>query len=312
MSEYDEEGQSPEEQPAQPASDLPARPTVRESLRRGLFVRLPTEGESSEGLPEATTEEEGAETYEGWRQTEDGGWEPVSPEAQAYYAQAYEPPPPEPYPESGDSANFASVAGGEPFFQPEESAASAWTFGGYPGAPAESAEPVAEAPPAEPVPEQVAEPAVEPSEISAAPEAAAPAPVEVAPAVEPEPAIEPEPAQPPPAPATPVASEDPVAASGIYIPPDVELLEVDVPVYGEKDKIAPIFKGEGLGEPLFIDFADLPEMLTGLRRLLPPKTRLTYNYDYERAWVRATAEVDLVAIAEQIKAGGEASPPVST
>ncbi len=332
MSEYGEEGQGPEGQAPGPAGEIPARPTVRESLRRGLFVRLPTEGESGEGLP-GQPADEAAETYEGWRQTADGGWEPVSPEAQAYYAQAYEPPPPEPYPETADAANFASVAGGEPFFHDEQGQeAAGWSFGGYQGA---AVEPAPEAIPAPPAPETPAaelpaEPAIYGEAAVAAEAAPEPAP-EPAPEVVPEapadyleqPAAqatadapaEPEPAASPEAPEpaaaavpTPTATGDPVAATGVYIPPDVELLEGDMPLYSEKDKVAPIFKGEGLGEPLFVDFADLPEMLTGLRRLLPPKTRLTYNYDYERAWVRASKEIDLVAIAEQVKA----APPVST
>ena len=55
------------------------------------------------------------------------------------------------------------------------------------------------------------------------------------------------------------------------------------------------------GEPLFIEFGDLPRMLVGLRRLLPTGTRLTYNYDYERAWVRSSAEVDLPSFAERAR-----------
>jgi hypothetical protein len=43
-------------------------------------------------------------------------------------------------------------------------------------------------------------------------------------------------------------------------------------------------------------------MLVGLRRLLPTGTRLTYNYDYERAWVRSSAEVDLPSFAERARA----------
>jgi hypothetical protein len=110
---------------------------------------------------------------------------------------------------------------------------------------------------------------------------------------EPEPAVagvEPEPAEP----------EDPVAAAGVYIPADVELLESDMPVYGEKENVPPRFAGEGLGEPFFIEFSDLANTLVGLRRLLPKGTRLTYNYDYERAWVRSSADIDLASFAERV------------
>jgi hypothetical protein len=128
--------------------------------------------------------------------------------------------------------------------------------------------------------------------------APAPEAVEQAPAAEAEVTVEPAAAV---AETASPALDDPVAASGVYIPSDVELLEDDMPVYGEKDNVAPIFKGEGLGEPLFIEFGDLPETLLGLRRLLPAKTRLTYNYDYERAWVRASAEIDLPSFVERVK-----------
>ena len=101
--------------------------------------------------------------------------------------------------------------------------------------------------------------------------------------------------------ARPPLADDPVATTGLYIPADVELLEGDMLVYGENEKVPPMFEGSGLGEPLFIGFGDLPQMLVGLRRLLPTGTRLTYNYDYERAWVRSSAEVDLPSFAERVR-----------
>jgi hypothetical protein len=96
--------------------------------------------------------------------------------------------------------------------------------------------------------------------------------------------------------------DDPIAASGLYIPGDVEYLEGDMPTYGDNEKVASIFKGEGLGEPLFVDFGDLARMITGLRKILPAGTRLTYNFDYQRAWIRATGTVDLPAYAESVRA----------
>jgi hypothetical protein len=96
--------------------------------------------------------------------------------------------------------------------------------------------------------------------------------------------------------------DDPIAASGLYIPGDVEYLEGDMPTYGDNEKVASIFKGEGLGEPLFVDFGDLARMITGLRKILPAGTRLTYNFDYQRAWIRATGSVDLPAYAESVRA----------
>jgi hypothetical protein len=73
-----------------------------------------------------------------------------------------------------------------------------------------------------------------------------------------------------------------------------------MPVYGESENVPPRFAGSGLGEPFFIEFADLARTLTGLRRLLPKGTRLTYNYDYERAWVRTSGDIDLASFAERI------------
>jgi len=77
---------------------LPPRPTVRESFRRGLFVRLPSEGEAGEGVagaeqPDEEQSGEGiadqypeqvADPYPGWRQATDGSWEAVGPEAYEY------------------------------------------------------------------------------------------------------------------------------------------------------------------------------------------------------------------------------------
>jgi hypothetical protein len=282
MTEQGEEGKAP-----QAPGGPPPRPTVRENLRRGLFVRLPTEGESSEGVGGAEQPAEGyeqygevpAEEYEGWRQTADGGWEPVNAEAYSY-SEGYDPTPAEAYPEIDDSANYASVAGGEPFHAEDE---EGWSFAGG-QAPAAEAEVVEYQ---ETYAEEAAVAEVEVTE----PE---PAPVEEAPPAEAAP-------QPATVQATPRMPEDPVAAAGVYIPADVELLEGDMPVYGEKENVPPIFVGEGLGEPLFVEFGDLAKMLLGLRRLLPKGTRLTYNYDYERAWVRASAEVDLPSFAERVR-----------
>ena len=279
---------------------MPPRPTVRESFRRGLFVRLPTEGEAEEGLAGAEQgqgladqyPEQVADPYPGWRQAADGSWEAVSPEAIAY-AESAEPAAPAASPEIDQSANFASVAGGEPFIHEETSAAApAWTF-----APEEEVPPAAEeavVPVTPQLPEIVS--GVMPE---VAPEPAA----EVAPVTEAAPSAEPVPeaAAEPAAEAAAQVTEDPVAGTGLYIPSDVELLEGDMPVYGEKENVPPRFAGSGLGEPFFIEFGDLARTLTGLRRLLPKGTRLTYNYDYERAWVRTSADIDLPSFAERIE-----------
>jgi hypothetical protein len=344
MSEQGEEGQTPGAPESEAAGSLPPRPTVRESLRRGLFVRLPTEGESGEGLPgsEQPAEAYGdpaqagqygevpAEEYEGWRQLPDGSWEQLN-------AEGYDPTPVEPYPEIDAGANFASVAGGEPFFQPETGEENAWSFaGGQEAAITPEAEiveyeqvAVEELPAAEVVGES--EPAaVEQAYGQTYEEVASEAEVEPEPAtverayeeVAPEAEVEPEPATveqayrqayeevAPEAEVEPIVergqarpplADDPVATTGLYIPADVELLEGDMLVYGENEKVPPMFEGSGLGEPLFIGFGDLPQMLVGLRRLLPTGTRLTYNYDYERAWVRSSAEVDLPSFAERVR-----------
>src|SRR5450759_4339423 len=98
MSEQGEEGQAPGAPGPGVKGDLPPRPTVRESLRRGLFVRLPTEAESGEGLTgsEQPAEAYGdpaqaaqygevpAEEYPGWQQLPDGSWEEVNAEAHSY------------------------------------------------------------------------------------------------------------------------------------------------------------------------------------------------------------------------------------
>jgi len=305
---------------------MPPRPTVRESFRRGLFVRLPTEGEAEEGLAGAEQgqgladqyPEQVADPYPGWRQAADGSWEAVSPEAIAY-AESAEPAAPAASPEIDQSANFASVAGGEPFIHEETSAeAPAWTFAPekeVPPAAEEAVVPVtpqlpeivsgvmpeaAPEPAAEVAPEPVAEVAPEPAaEVAPVTEAAA----EVAPVTEAAPSAEPVPeaAAGPVAEAAAPVTEDPVAGTGLYIPSDVELLEGDMPVYGEKENVPPRFAGSGLGEPFFIEFGDLARTLTGLRRLLPKGTRLTYNYDYERAWVRTSADIDLPSFAERIE-----------
>ncbi|MGD0274220.1 MAG: hypothetical protein ABSB96_10890 [Gaiellaceae bacterium] len=303
MSEQGDEGQAPGAPGSGAAGGLPPRPTVRESLRRGLFVRLPTEGESSEGLPgsEQPVEAYGevpAEEYEGWRQLPDGSWEQVNAEAHTY-AEGYDPTPAEAYPEIDAGANFASVAGGEPFFQPETSEESAWSFaGGQEAAITPETEVVeyeqvaAEVEVAEPEPA-----AVEQAYEEVAQEAVA-APVPVVEEVIPEAVTAPVAAR---VQARPPLPEDPVASAGLYIPADVELLEGDMPVYGENENVPPLFAGSGLGEPLFVEFGDLARMLVGLRRLLPAGTRLTYNYDHERAWVRTSAEVDLPSFAERVR-----------
>ena len=305
---------------------MPPRPTVRESFRRGLFVRLPTEGEAEEGLAGAEQgqgladqyPEQVADPYPGWRQAADGSWEAVSPEAIAY-AESAEPAAPAASPEIDQSANFASVAGGEPFIHEETSAeAPAWTFAPekeVPPAAEEAVVPVTpqlpeivsgvmpEAAPeaaAEVAPEPVAEVAPEPAaEVAPVTEAAA----EVVPVTEAAPSAEsvPEATAEPAAEAAAQVTEDPVAGTGLYIPSDVELLEGDMPVYGEKENVPPRFAGSGLGEPFFIEFGDLARTLTGLRCLLPKGTRLTYNYDYERAWVRTSADIDLPSFAERIE-----------
>ncbi len=345
MSDQGGEGQVPEPPGLEGRGEMPPRPTVRESFRRGLFVRLPTEddaegvagSEQGQGIADQYPEQV-ADPYPGWRQAADGSWEAVSPEAIAY-VESTEPAAPEPaYPEIDQSANFASVAGGEPFSHDEAAAdAPAWTFapeqdfsqvaegavvpvtpqqpeivtGVMPEAPPEPVAEVAPEPALDAVPEEVAEVAPEPAELEPEPVAeiapvAEPVPVAgIAPVAEPVPeaAVEPVTETPPEATdeAAP-AAEDSVAGTGLYIPSDVELLEGDMPLYGEKENVPPRFAGSGLGEPFFIEFADLARTLTGLRRLLPKGTRLTYNYDYERAWVRTSAEIDLPSFAERIEA----------
>ena len=136
---------------------------------------------------------------------------------------------------------------------------------------------------------------------------------EVAPAVEetteatkPTPAAIPKPAPEATSEAAPkaaeVAAEDPVAAAGLYIPADVELLEEYMRLFGEKENVPPRFAGSGLGEPYFVEFGDLGTTLAGLRRLLPKGTRLTYNYDFERAWIRTSDGIDLPSFVERINA----------
>src|SRR5665811_787686 len=300
MSDQGAEGQVPEPPGLEGRGEMPPRPTVRESFRRGLFVRLPTEddaegvagSEQGQGLADQYPEQV-ADPYPGWRQAADGSWEAVSPEAIAY-AESAEPAAPAASPEIDQSANFASVAGGEPFIHEETSAeAPAWTF-----APEKEVPPAAEeavVPVTPQLPEIVSGVMTE-----VAPEPAA----EGAPVTEAAPSAErvPEAAAEPVAEAAAQVTEDPVAGTGLYIPSDVELLEGDMPVYGEKENVPPRFAGSGLGEPFFIEFGDLARTLTGLRRLLPKGTRLTYNYDYERAWVRTSADIDLPSFAERIEA----------
>ena len=118
--------------------------------------------------------------------------------------------------------------------------------------------------------------------------------------------------------ATPVASgttqvtDDPIAGADFYIPSDVELLEGDMPLYSEKENVPPRFAGQGLGEPIFVDFDDLPQTLVGLRRLLPKGTRLTYNFDHERAWIRSSADVDLPSFAERVDATADEGETASS
>jgi hypothetical protein len=350
MSDQGEEGQVPEPPGLEGRGESPPRPTVRESLRRGLFVRLPTEGdaeEGSSGAEQSAEEQSGqgiadqypeqvADPYPGWRQAADGSWEAVGPEAYSY-AETSEPAAPAP--EVDQNANFASVAGGEPFIHEETSAeVPAWpTIPEQQEAQEATAEavvpvtpqspevvsgvmpeaaPVPEWPSPEPVPEEAAEVAPEPvAEAVAEPVAeVVPEPVAEA-AAEPEAAAEvaaaPEKAAETPAETTP-AVEDPIAGTDLYIPSDVELLEDDMRVYGEKENVPPRFAGSGLGEPYFIEFDDLSETLSGLRRLLPKGARLTYNYDYERAWVRSSADIDLASFAERLKEPAEKSEKASS
>jgi hypothetical protein len=360
MSDQGEEGQVPEPPGLEGRGELPPRPTVRESFRRGLFVRLPTEDDAGEalpapeqGAPEQPVEEtdysgqthaeqypeQVADPYPGWRQAADGSWEAVTPEAQDY-SQAYEPAAPEAYPEIDESANFASVAGGEPFVH-EETGAEEAPLTETPPLPEKAPPfiPAAEVAP-EVVPVAGAAPEVEPDVV---PVPEMPEPPEAAPEYAPAAEVEPEVAEPlvpvtpqpldasaevsapvaaefEPDVAEPVAAEvapeatpateDPVAGADLYIPSDVELLEGDMPLYGESENVPPRFAGQGLGEPIFVEFEDLPQTLVGLRRLLPKGTRLTYNFDHERAWVRSSADVDLPSFAERIDASaaeGEAA-----
>jgi hypothetical protein len=363
MSEQGEEGQVPAPPEPEGAGGLPPRPTVRESLRRGLFVRLPTEGESQEGVLGADQPaeafgypEQQADPYPGWRQAADGTW--VQVETESYgYQEGYAPATPGSYPEADQGTDSVSVAAGEPLASEETAAGQVWTFApAAEEAPSEYEQPpVTEEPPAwlsaaaaetEPVAEAVpvdeaaaeeptawlsaaaaeAEPvaeAVPVEEVATAPEyveEATPAveetPGEAFPAkaarLAPETPVTENPVAAPLSAPVPVvtpggatasraAQEDPVAAAGIYIPAGVELLEGDMPVFGEKENVPPRFVGEGLGEPVYVEFEDLSLVLVGLRRLLPKGTRLTYNYDFARAWVRASAEVDLPAFIERVK-----------
>jgi hypothetical protein len=82
-----------------------------------------------------------------------------------------------------------------------------------------------------------------------------------------------------------------------------------MPLYGESENVPPRFAGQGLGEPIFVEFEDLPQTLVGLRRLLPKGTRLTYNFDHERAWVRSSADVDLPSFAERSRSLFEDAEP---
>ncbi len=359
MSDQGDEGQVPAPPGLEGKGELPPRPTVRESFRRGLFVRLPTEGETNEGGPEQNTPErpvedasypdqarveqypeQVADPYPGWRQAPDGSWEAVSPEAQSY-AEGYEPPAPETYPEIDQSANVASVAAGEPLTRQETDteATSPFTFrqpatetAGGVSAGSEEAPFAAIPPPPEATPEVASGTEVVPDatpQVVATPEVATeslptpePAPtaaMEFVPVVEPAPEIAPVAEVTPEvaAPGTELVpeatppAEDPVAGAELYIPSDVELLEGDMPLYGDKEKVPPRFAGEGLGEPIFVEFEHLPQTLVGLRRLLPKGTRLTYNFDHERAWVRSSVDVDLLSFAERVEAlaaeGEEAS-----
>ena len=125
MSDQGDEGQVPEPPGLEGRGELPPRPTVRESFRRGLFVRLPSEGEAGEGVagaeqPDEEQSGEGiadqypeqvADPYPGWRQAADGSWEAVGPKAYEYTESA-EAASAAPYPEPDQSADFASVAGG--------------------------------------------------------------------------------------------------------------------------------------------------------------------------------------------------------
>lgn len=329
MSDQGDEGQVPEPPGLEGRGELPPRPTVRESFRRGLFVRLPSEGEAGEGVagaeqPDEEQSGEGiadqypeqvADPYPGWRQAADGSWEAVGPEAYEYTESA-EAAPAAPYPEPDQSADFASVAGGEPFIHEEPSAeVPSWTFTPEQEVPQTVEEAVVPVTPQSPeivaggmpeaAPEVAAEAVAEAPapELPVAPEATAEVAAEVVPAeaaaiesvVVPEAAAE-------AVPATSVAAEDPVAATGLYIPADVELLEGDMPLYSEKENVPPRFAGSGLGEPCFIEFAELGKTLAGLRRLLPKGTRLTYNYDFERAWIRSSEGIDLPSFVERIDA----------
>lgn len=329
MSDQGDEGQVPEPPGLEGRGELPPRPTVRESFRRGLFVRLPSEGEAGEGVagaeqPDEEQSGEGiadqypeqvADPYPGWRQAADGSWEAVGPEAYEYTESA-EAAPAAPYPEPDQSADFASVAGGEPFIHEEPSAeVPSWTFTPEQEVPQTVEEAVVPVTPQSPeivaggmpeaAPEVAAEAVAEAPapELPVAPEATAEVAAEVVPAeaaaiesvVVPEAAAE-------AVPAISVAAEDPVAATGLYIPADVELLEGDMPLYSEKENVPPRFAGSGLGEPCFIEFAELGKTLAGLRRLLPKGTRLTYNYDFERAWIRSSEGIDLPSFVERIDA----------
>jgi hypothetical protein len=385
MSEQGGEGQVPESPEPEGKGGLPPRPTVRESVRRGLFVRLPSESDAEEGVAgteQAAESGEGiadqypeqvADPYPGWRQAADGSWEAVGPEAYQY-SESAEATPPASYSEPDESANYASVAGGEPFIHEETNVEEpTWTYtseqevpqaaeetvvpvtpqapevvsGVMPEVEPEiAAETVEEAPvpewpaPSEAASETVAEeataevaevpqaaeaeseeaPAFEPAvEAEATPSFEPEVGAEVAPAVEetPEateatPAVTPEALPQAASEAAVVAAEDPVAAAGLYIPADVELLEEDMPLFDEKDNVPPRFAGQGLGEPYFVEFGDLGKTLAGLRSLLPKGTRLTYNYDFERAWIRSSEGIDLPSFVERINATEAESEPASS
>jgi hypothetical protein len=53
------------------------------------------------------------------------------------------------------------------------------------------------------------------------------------------------------------------------------------------------------GKPVFLTFDQLAAVLDGLRTLLPPDARFSFNHDSEKAWIVAANGLDLHPLVEQ-------------
>jgi hypothetical protein len=56
---------------------------------------------------------------------------------------------------------------------------------------------------------------------------------------------------------------------------------------------------DGLGKPVFLTFDQLASVLDGLRKLLPPDARFSFNHDSEKAWIVAANGLDLHPLVER-------------